>query len=560
MFASSLSTLVALVASFTVNTIFSLIQPGSGANMQVLPSSSPTITPKFMRASLDALKEKPSPAASFYFSQVNAGLYLGGDSASFISETSIDDTLFFSSSRKSLILSVEFSSPVPTVDPIVALCNNAVKDPAFIQGIVVPGNAFDEPNIAYDAFARSIVVHGDKMPSPRAITVPDDAPVPAQNPIKVHVPHPASSARIDLLPAPEIIPVVNDAHDSPSSHTALVADDIPSNDSLPQQPRPERVRARTEAPAMPPRASSRVRTQSEPVQLIIVTTSNANPAGAAPPSTVFPTTIIIPSNHAPVRPDRVRVRTETPVTRPQGPLAPPSGVFFLSPPQIIAHGDSSPNSRLAQRTGRARYQHQHPPLARLPDHAVRAARCARRHNLPNSGANSKGGDRCHILDTRLDPTRASLRPAPTSSAPGIEYRVPRTIEPTSSPYAALSAARRLDNTFLRVQQHHAEVQHRAYLYLAQTQHRASANKPHYHRLQTLHPPRQTAYPKSKSKSKFISSPTRAPVTSASSHTRPRRPSATTFNLQHGGPAAQTCAVGPLRRWVWVWVGGADVLL
>jgi hypothetical protein len=317
-------------------------------------------------------------------------------------------------------------------------------------------------------------------------------------------PPPASSARIDLLPAPEIIPVVNDAHDSPSSHTALVADDIPSNDNLSQQPRPERVRARTEAPAMvcrlplfsgsysypaifqPPRASSRVRTQSEPVQLIIVTTSNANPAGAAPPSTtVLPTTIIIPSNHAPVRPDRVRVRTETPVTVRRFPLfstlnshrALFSAISRLAPrPHQICfgpdgarssvpkarwrrcpacsstfptsnslyHGDSSPNSRLAQRTGRARYQHQHPPLARLPDHAVRAARRARRHNLPNSGANSKGGDQCHILDTRLDPTRASLRPAPTSSAPGIEYCVPRTIEPTSSPYAALSAARRLD--------------------------------------------------------------------------------------------------------------------
>lgn len=294
--------------------------------------------------------------------------------------------------------------------------------------------------------------------------------------------------------------MVNDAHDSPSSHTALVADDIPSNDSLPQQPRPERVRARTEAPEMvcrlplfsgsysypaifqPPRPSSRVRTQSEPVQLIIVTTSNANPAGAAPPSTVLPTTIIIPSNHAPVRPDRVRVRTETPVTVRRFPLfsalhshralfsaisrlAPrpcpirfgPDGARSSVPKarwrrrpacsstfptsNSLQQGDSSPNSRLAQRTGRARYQH--PPLARLQDHAVRDG-CARRHNLPNSGANSNGGDQYHIFDTRLDPTRASLRPAPTSSAPNIEYRVPRTIEPTSSPYAALSAARRLD--------------------------------------------------------------------------------------------------------------------
>ncbi|KAJ6543888.1 hypothetical protein B0H19DRAFT_1076096 [Mycena capillaripes] len=215
---------------------------------------------------------------------------------------------FFLSSVLSLPHPLFSPHMVPVIDPIfVFACLFAVcafvewssksKSPvhpevgfeALVRSIVVEPVDADKHDPVWDAFARSIVIPGDKAPAAHVPTlymvlpIADEAPLP-------------DFARSNTTPVAEVKTTVNGCH---------------------SRVQPRRIRTRTETPVQPPRASSRGRNQSasgyalpEPV--------NPLPVAAASVPTLHAVEIlpVVEVLARVCRPDRVRVPTETSATPP----------------------------------------------------------------------------------------------------------------------------------------------------------------------------------------------------------------------------------------------------
>ncbi|KAJ6543990.1 hypothetical protein B0H19DRAFT_293352 [Mycena capillaripes] len=162
-------------------------------------------------------------------------------------------------------------------------------------------------------------------PVPTPNTVADDAEAVFESFVKaIPVPEPVDAeyeprwdafvrGTEDAGPAEDTIPVDDKAHvpDLADSDTIPVAVD---NEPV-KRVRPDRVRTRTDTPQQPSRPSPRARMQSASGYALPEPTA---PPAVAPSPTAIPIVEVLVHEAAPVcRPDRVRVRTETPVEPPR---------------------------------------------------------------------------------------------------------------------------------------------------------------------------------------------------------------------------------------------------
>ncbi|KAJ6544003.1 hypothetical protein B0H19DRAFT_293536 [Mycena capillaripes] len=250
-----------------------------------------------------------------------------------------------------LSLSHPLLSMFPPVDPILVLVclfvvcvvvewRSKPKSPvhrevgfeALVRSIVVEPVDANEDDPVWDAFARTIVIPGGKAPALETMrTVPttnmfaDDAEAVFESFVKaIPIPEPVDAEHDprwdafvrgteDAGPAEDTIPVDDKAHvpDLADSDTISVAVD---NEPV-KRVRPDRVRTRTDTPQQTTRASPRARTQSASGYALPEPTA---PPAVAPSPTAIPAVEVLVHEAAPVcRPDRVRVRTETPAEPPR---------------------------------------------------------------------------------------------------------------------------------------------------------------------------------------------------------------------------------------------------